>query len=89
MKHLKQMTFTLFKELFNLQGNHYRVINEDIAALRNIAWAAMRRSNLDNNDPHLISIHDAAIVAYRVSVILLHTRDNERQTKEALKYIFN
>ena len=49
MKHLKQMTFTLFKELFNLQGNHYRVINEDIAALRNIAWAADKRAIQNKN----------------------------------------
>ncbi len=38
MRHLRQMSFTLFKELFDLRDG-CRVINEDIAALRNIAWA--------------------------------------------------
>ncbi len=48
MKHLKNMSFTLFKELFGLHGG-YRVINEDIAALRLIAWSASKRADAGKN----------------------------------------
>lgn len=66
------------------QRNEYRVINEDIAALRNIAWAAIRRANLEGRQ-----LSDAAVVVYKVSDISLHSRDDADSMQWARESIYS
>ena len=62
MKHLKQMNFTLFKELFNLSDG-CRKVNEDIAALRNIAWAIFENDRLNNVAAAVLSSTELLLVS--------------------------
>jgi hypothetical protein len=59
------------------QQNGYRVINEDIAALRNIAWAMMYKTAGSDK-------HNQVCLIYVVAELLLSPND---KTAEGIKHL--